>query len=60
MDLNADTYPDIYDVNYLKDEEKMFDRLCPDSKGKPRICPPIVFDCRTALPVCEPRRWHVP
>jgi hypothetical protein len=44
VDLNSDACPDIYEVNYLKDEETMFDRLCPDSKGKPRICPPIVFD----------------
>ena len=42
-DLNGDTYPDIYEVNYLKDE-LMFDRVCPDRLGIPRICVPLMFD----------------
>jgi thioredoxin-like negative regulator of GroEL len=43
-DLNGDTVPDIYEVNYLRDDERMFDRVCPDKTGKIRICPPLSFD----------------
>lgn len=43
IDLNADGFPDIFDVNYVKGED-VFDRVCVDDEGHPAICMPFDFD----------------
>ena len=42
-DLNGDGLADIYDVNYEQGEE-IFERVCTDSDGNPRLCLPHEFD----------------
>ncbi len=42
-DINGDGTPDYYEVNYLAGDESRT-RLCADPEGKPRICPPMMFD----------------
>ncbi len=41
-DLNNDSNPDLYVVNYLSGKD-LFQRICPDSEGVMRICPPRNF-----------------
>lgn len=42
-DLNGDTYPDLYDVNYLQGDG-IFDRLCQGSNGQLQMCSPYDFE----------------
>jgi tetratricopeptide (TPR) repeat protein len=42
-DLNGDTFPDIYDVNYLTGDD-VFERLCLHESGDPKACAPFDFD----------------
>lgn len=42
-DLDGDALPDIYDVNYLTGDD-LFDRVCHESDGSPRLCMPFHFD----------------
>ncbi len=42
-DLNGDAWPDIYAVNYLAGSD-VFERVCRNSRGEPRICTPHDFD----------------
>ncbi|MCA9061337.1 MAG: VCBS repeat-containing protein, partial [Planctomycetaceae bacterium] len=41
-DLNFDSAPDLYLTGYLADPD-VFDRVCPDSGGRPRVCAPSLF-----------------
>ena len=41
-DLNADGLPDLYVVNYLQGDD-VFERLCRDADGTPRLCFPQAF-----------------
>ncbi len=47
-DLNGDTFPDLYDVNYVQGTD-VFDRICVDSDGQPAMCLPGDFE---AAPDC--------
>ena len=42
-DLNGDAWPDVYAVNYLAGSD-VFERICRESGGKPRICTPYDFE----------------
>jgi tetratricopeptide (TPR) repeat protein len=42
-DLNGDGFPDLYVVNYLAGSN-LYERLCADSQGQPRICTPHDLD----------------
>lgn len=42
-DVNSDGFPDIYLVNYVRGDD-VHQRICPDSNGQARICPPIEFE----------------
>ncbi len=42
VDLNGDTFPDLYDVNYLSGEG-LFDRVCKGDHGDTIQCPPNEF-----------------
>lgn len=41
-DINGDSFPDIYDVNYLAGDD-LFDRVCTDENGVPDLCKPKDF-----------------
>ena len=41
-DLNQDSIPDLYDVNYLQGKD-IWDKICPTPHG-PRICTPYAFE----------------
>jgi len=41
-DLNGDGHPDLYDVNYVMADD-VFDRVCRDAQGQPRMCMPFDF-----------------
>lgn len=41
-DINGDSYPDLYDVNYLSGEN-LYERLCRDDHGKTDMCAPVDF-----------------
>jgi tetratricopeptide (TPR) repeat protein len=43
VDLNGDTFPELYVVNYLGGDD-VFRRICADPKGNQAICPPQVFE----------------
>ncbi len=42
LDINGDSYADIYDVNYVAGDD-VFERLC-DYEGLQRVCSPTDFD----------------
>ncbi|MCP4855907.1 MAG: hypothetical protein GY903_15605 [Fuerstiella sp.] len=42
-DLNGDSFPDLYDVNYLADDD-VFDRLCIEQHGDTIMCSPHDFE----------------
>lgn len=42
-DLNGDTFPDIYDVNYVRGDD-VFQRVCVGSDGQPIMCMPFDFE----------------
>jgi tetratricopeptide (TPR) repeat protein len=42
-DINGDSYPDLYDVNYLSAID-LFDRVCRDRKNIDDLCVPTDFD----------------
>jgi hypothetical protein len=42
-DLNGDAWPEIYAVNYLSGRD-VFERICRNSRGEPRICTPHDFE----------------
>ncbi len=41
-DMNADSLPDLYVVNYLTGDD-VYNRVCRDPDGSPRLCYPQVF-----------------
>ncbi len=41
-DVNSDGYPDLYVVNYIAGSD-VFDRICHDADGSPRLCYPQEF-----------------
>jgi tetratricopeptide (TPR) repeat protein len=43
VDLNGDTFPELYVVNYLGGDD-VFRRICADPRGNQAICPPQVFE----------------
>jgi tetratricopeptide (TPR) repeat protein len=42
-DLNGDTFPDLYDVNYLTGDD-LFDRVCVENHGGVSLCSPYDFE----------------
>lgn len=42
-DLNGDSFPDLYDVNYVQGSD-VFERVCTDTDGQPAMCLPGDFD----------------
>lgn len=42
-DLDGDSSPEIYDVNYLKGDD-LFDRVCKSADGRLELCAPLEFD----------------
>jgi len=42
-DLNGDSLPDIYSVNYLESND-VYERICRHRDGLPRLCMPFQFD----------------
>ncbi|MEZ6126563.1 MAG: FG-GAP-like repeat-containing protein [Planctomycetaceae bacterium] len=42
-DLNGDSYPDLYDVNYLEGDD-LLERICRAKDGLPTLCTPYDFD----------------